>query len=402
MTKVIKNNYARQLDVLIVEDNQVDTRILESMLMESPAIAKTLKIAKTLESAIQILEKNKIEIVILDLNLPDSKGTETILELSKRFPNLTIVINTGAYEDELGLEALSLGAQDFLLKGKYNAYVLNKILRYCLERKRSEVELKQAYEKLKDTQGQLIQSEKMKVVGGLASGVAHEVKNPLATISFGITYLVDHVKLENDKYNLVLKNIKEAVDRANAIITGLLDFSSLNTFNKVQYDIIDVVEKSLLLVNYQVDKNNVKVAREYEKDLPKLLLDINRIEQVIVNILLNAIASMSKNGRILIKIYSSFILDDKKAVPYLDKDKFIAGEKIVIVEIDDIGKGIPHNALNRIFDPFYTSKRGIGGVGLGLSVSKNIIENHGGAIVIENKKDAGVSAKLIFKTEGGN
>ena len=399
MAKNIKKDYSRQLDVMIVEDNHVDIRILESMLMDSPAIAKTLKIANTLYSAIKILEENEIEIVILDLNLPDSKGTETIIELRKRFPKLTIVINTGAYEDELGLEALSLGAQDFLLKGKYNSYVLNKILRYCLERKRSEVELKQAYEKLKDTQSQLIQSEKMKVVGGLASGVAHEVKNPLATILFGVTYLFDQVKLDDKKYNLVLKNIKEAVERANAIITGLLDFASLNQFNKVKYNIVNVVEKSLLLVHYQIDKNNIKVIKEYNKDIPSLTIDIIRIEQVMVNTLLNAIASMHKNGRILIKIYSSFILENRKALP-IDKDKFSVGQQVVVVEIDDVGKGIPSDDINRIFDPFYTSKRGMGGVGLGLSVSKNIIENHDGAIVIENKKDDGVIAKLIFKTEG--
>ncbi|MBU0468511.1 MAG: response regulator [Candidatus Omnitrophica bacterium] len=398
MNKNIKKDFSRPLDVIIVEDNQVDARILESMLMDPPAIAKTLKIANTLSSAIKILEENEIEIAILDLNLPDSKGVETIVEISNRFPKLTIVINTGAYEDELGLEALSLGAQDFLLKGKYNSYVLNKILRYCLERKRSEIELKQAYETLKETQSQLIQSEKMKVVGGLASGVAHEVKNPLATILYGVTYLIDQVKLDDDNYNLVLKNIREATDRANVIITGLLDFSTLNKFNKVEYDIVDVVEKSLLLVNYQIDKNIINVVKDYENNLAPLLIDVIRIEQVLVNILLNAIVSMDKSGRVLIKIYSSVISKNKKELPASDKDNFIAGQKVVIVEIDDVGNGIPDDEINNIFDPFYTSRRGIGGVGLGLSVSKNILENHGASIVIKNKVDAGVIAKLIFKT----
>ncbi|OGX07100.1 MAG: hypothetical protein A2Y06_05415 [Omnitrophica WOR_2 bacterium GWA2_37_7] len=396
MSKKIKKDYSRPLDVIVVEDNQVDARILESMLLDPPTIAKTLKIANTLSSAIKILEENEIEIAILDLNLPDSKGIDTIVEISKKFPKLTIVINTGAYEDELGLEALSLGAQDFLLKGKYNSYVLNKILRYCLERKRLEIELKQAYETLKDTQSQLIESEKMKVVGGLASGVAHEVKNPLATILYGVTYLIEQVKMDDDKYNLVLNNIKEATNRANGIITDLLDFASLNKMNRTKSNIVDVIEKSLSLVHYQISKNVIDIVKDYEVDLPLLMIDVNRIEQVFVNIFLNAIFSMEKNGKIGIRIHSSFIFDNKQALPSAAKDKFNPEQKLIIVEIDDVGKGIPENEISRIFDPFYTSRRGSGGVGLGLSVSKNIIENHGGSIVVENKADCGVIAKLIF------
>ncbi len=310
MSKIIEKDYSRQLDVIIVEDNQVDIRILESMLMDPPAIAKNLHIANSLKAAIEILEENRIEIAILDLNLPDTSGIDTLIKINKRFPELTIVVNTGAYEDELGLEAISLGAQDFLLKGKYNAYVLNKVLRYCLERKRLEIELKQAYGDLKETQNKLFQSEKMEVVGGLASGVAHEVKNPLATILYGITYLKNNVKMNDDNYNLVIKNIKEATDRANDIITGLLDFASLDVINSTESNIVDVVENSLSLVNYQIIKSVITVSKEFENSLPMLMIDTNRIEQVFVNILLNAIASMGKNGKIVIKVYSSNVSGD--------------------------------------------------------------------------------------------
>jgi len=202
--------------------------MIVAMLTESADYTSFVKSTNNLKGALKLLDEHEFDVVMLDLNLPDSKGFETLSELNKYFPDITIVVNTGAYEDDLGLRTLSFGAQDFLIKGKYNAYVLNKVLHYSMERKRLELELKDAYAKLKEAQSQLIQTEKMKVVGSLASGVAHEVKNPLATILYGAAYLSDHLKMDDDKVKSVVENIKEATHRANDIITDLLDFSSIS------------------------------------------------------------------------------------------------------------------------------------------------------------------------------
>ena len=137
------------------------------------------------------------------------------------------MVNTGAYQEDIGLDTLSIGAQDFLVKGKYDSYVLIKSLHYAVERKRIELELKRAYQKIKEAQFQLIQAEKLKVVGGLASGVAHEVKNPLSTLLYGVTYLSKSLSEKDSKIESVLANMKEAINRANDIVTDLLNFSSL-------------------------------------------------------------------------------------------------------------------------------------------------------------------------------
>lgn len=389
---------SKPLNVLIVEDNQVDRKVIESMLKEKSNAISLVKSATTLNDAVGLLKTDAFDVVILDLDLPDCKGEETVKKIYKQFPKVAIVVNTGEYEDDLGLRTLSIGAQDFLVKGKYNPYLLNRVLNYAIERKRLEFELKRAYHQLKSAQDQLVQAEKMKVVGGLASGVAHEVKNPLATILYGVTYLDQNVKIDDEKVKLVLDNIKEATNRANEIITDLLDFSSLNKLTTKKQSINDVVEKSLILVHHECEKNHIKVNKIFEDNVPNIQIDENRIEQVLVNLTLNAIHAMPEGGQLSIFITAQKLSKDLSEIPNINRNGFKPGQEVVMVKIEDSGVGIPQDKIDSIFDPFVTSRRGEGGVGLGLSVSRNIMKNHSGGIIIENREKGGVCATLVFKT----
>ncbi len=398
--KVLENNqvdFTKPLRVLIIEDTPVDRRMLESMLAESSGVTSFLRSASSMAEAVKLLEQHDFEVVVLDLDLPDTQGEDTLKKLREVSTTIAIVVNTGAYDDDLGLKILRWGTQDFLIKGKYNAYLLNKVLRYAIERKRLDDELKEAYAKLKDTQEQLIQSEKLKVVGGLASGVAHEVKNPLATILYGATYLCEQLKNKDENIDKVLKNIREAVDRANTIITDLLDFSSLSRLNTGMHDLNDIVEKSLSLVNHQLDKNHIKVKKELVVDLPKVNIDRNKVEQVLVNLILNSIYATTDKGTLILKTLIFVLSEDFKDFFRLSRKEFSPGCSIVVAEILDEGCGIPESQINKVFDPFFTSRRARGGVGLGLAVSKNIMEIHKGDILIENRPEGGVRARLIFK-----
>ena len=343
------------LKVLVVEDSLFDRRLLESMLLESPKPISLLKSADSLSGAISLLRQYTFDVIILDLNLTDSHGEETLLALNKECPAIAVVINTGAYEDELGLETLSYGAQDFLIKGKYNAYVLNKALHYAVERKRVETELRAVYKKIKDTQSQLIQSEKMKVVGGLAGGVAHEVKNPLATLLYGVTYLSRKLSEVDPKLDEVFANMKEAVNKANDIVTDLLNFASLTSLEKKKADLGEVIEKSIDLTRHEFTRGHIKVTKKIEESLPKVSVDKNRIEQVLINLILNAVHSMPDKGEILLSASSRVLSEDLEDVPQLRRDIFKPGESIVILTIEDEGCGIPEDKMNQIFDPFFTN-----------------------------------------------
>jgi len=391
--------YKQSLKVLVVEDSALDRRMLESMLLESSDMTSLLKSSDSLEGAMQLLVKHTFDVVILDLNLPDSHGESTLLKLTNKYPSVAVVINTGAYEDELGLDTLSFGAQDFLVKGKYNAYVLHKALQYAVERKRVEHELISAYRKVKEAQSQLIRSEKMKVVGGLASGVAHEVKNPLATLLYGITYLSQTFSEKDPNVDSVLANMKEAISRANDIVTDLLNFASLTSLEKKNVSLNDVVEKALGLVRHEFSKNHISVIKKIEKFLPDVIVDRNRIEQVLINLILNAVHAMPEGGEMIVRAYSRTLSEDLEDMPQLRRDEFRPGETIVVLTVEDGGCGIPEDKIDQIFDPFFTTRRGDGGVGLGLSVSKNIMDIHEGCIFVENKHDSGARATLIFKAE---
>ncbi len=390
--------FAQPLKILVVEDNAIDRRILEAMLHESSNPVALLKSAETLAGAFQLLAQYPFDVVILDLNLPDSEGKDTLMSLSSKYPQVTIVINTGAYEDELGLHTLSYGAQDFLVKGKYTAYVLHKALYYALERKRLERELTAAYQRLQETQSQLLQMEKMKVVGALASGIAHEIKNPLAAISYGLTYLHEQLHSDDAKIQTVLTNMKEAVYKANGIVTDLLNFAGASSAHKGVENLNEIIDKSLSLIHHELDKKRIQVSKKFDQGIPHVHIDRNRIEQVFINLMLNAIQASPQGGILELKTYCQSVTEGFCSRYNLDRAKFRPGETLVICDVEDNGDGILPEHLQKIFEPFFTTKHATGGIGLGLSVTKSIMDNHNGIVAIENITDhTGVRARLVFQ-----
>jgi len=388
----------KTLHVLIVENNQVDIRMLTRLLSKSTYGSFQTDTCDTLKEAFEKLSESPSDVVLLDLNLQDSSGLETLKKVTGMFPDLAIVVNTGAYEDDLGLRAVTSGAQDYLIKGKYESYGLSKALYYAVERKKAETELQAAYHRLKEAQSQLIQVEKMNVVGGLASGIAHEVKNPLATILYGVEFL--HTKLDNkdEQIQFTLKSIKDAANKANDIIKDLLDFASLSKLKTRPENIVETIEHALTLTKHQCDKNHIKVVQDFAPDLPKVVIDKNRIEQVIVDVVINAIMAMGKDGVLTMKVYCESLSSEDYEEMVQDEEVLKAGERVLIAEVNDTGDEIPRDVLHKIYDPFFTPRRAAGGVGLGLAVARTIMKNHRGWLNIENLPEKGARARLIFRT----
>lgn len=235
---------------------------------------------------------------------------------------------------------------------------------------------------LKSAQFKLIQAEKMEVVGRLASGIAHEVKNPLAIILQCVEYLSKNVYTENKNVSMTMDYIKDAVKRADDVVRSLLDFSSMSKMDLRLCDLNSIIDRALLLLKHQFDKNHIHVIKQLKDDVPRVELDENRIEQVFVNLFLNSAAAMPKGGELKVK-------------DYVDEEE--GRQKELIVQIEDTGEGISEEAMGSIFEPFFTTRREEGGTGLGLSVVRNIIDLHNGRIYIENREKNGVRVTLAFK-----
>jgi two-component system NtrC family sensor kinase len=228
----------------------------------------------------------------------------------------------------------------------------------------------QAYEDLRRTQEQLLQSEKMSAVGQLISGVAHELNNPLTAI-LGYAQLLESAGLDPRAADYVRKLFKQA-QRTHRVVQNLLSFARQRKPQKQQVDLRKVLEEALVLREYDLKINNVSLEREIPGDLPSVFGDPHQLEQVFLNIVNNALDAMveaSGSGVLKVRLFQ--------------KDAFVC------VEFDDTGTGIKDPS--RIFDPFYTTKSVGKGTGLGLSICYGIVKEHGGEIVARNREEGGAT-----------
>ncbi len=241
-------------------------------------------------------------------------------------------------------------------------------------------ERKKIEENLRKTQAQLYQSAKMEMIGRLAAGAAHEVKNPLAILLQGIDFLSNGIKADIPELPPVVSLMKDAVIRADSVIKGLLDFAGASVLKPAPENMNELIQRSLLLVNNSVVKKHAKVIRGLQEDLVPAVIDRNKIQQVLINLFMNAVDAMPTGGELLVRTR-------------------MKSSDVVLVEVENTGPSIPPDVLANIFEPFTTTKRGSGGTGLGLSIVKSIMDLHKGIIHFENREEGGVRASLMFSAE---
>ncbi len=238
----------------------------------------------------------------------------------------------------------------------------------------SQKELERANKELRDTQEQLIRSERLAAIGQLAGGVGHELRNPLGAIKNAVFYVrrrVANTDLPTSEPRVLefLNIIDGEVDAASKVITDLLGFSRVAKPTVSPVDIASIIEDAL---KYTPLPENVRLTRDTDENLSMVMVDAGQIQQVFVNILTNALQAIDGGGRLDIRARN--------------KGKFVE------VEFADSGCGIPEPVLNKIFDPLFTTKAK--GIGLGLSVCKTLLERHGGNIRVESEAGRGTTFNI--------
>jgi PAS domain S-box-containing protein len=275
----------------------------------------------------------------------------------------------------------------------------DELARHKDELQKTLNELQRSHEDLKSAQFQLIQAEKMQSIGRLAAGVAHEVKNPLGILRMGADYLAKNLESPDENVGLILADMTDAIKRADGIIMGLLDFSVPHALDSHAEDLSVILEQSLALVRHSLNEGGINLVKELPSGLPPVWLDRNKIKQVFVNLLTNAIHATPPGGIMTVRTGARQLAPhevDHDAGSRL-ADRFRAGETVVTAEVTDTGGGIPEDKLAEIFDPFFTTKPTGKGTGLGLTVTKKIVELHGGSLEIRNREEGGVVVNIMFK-----
>jgi signal transduction histidine kinase/putative methionine-R-sulfoxide reductase with GAF domain len=261
------------------------------------------------------------------------------------------------------LESLMVFAQQAGL-AIHNAFMYQELKTFSQQ---MEEKIQKTTADLSKTEAQLIRSERLAALGQLAAGIAHEIRNPLTSINILIHSLASNLPSETSQKE-DLQVIEEEIHRINEIVDQFLRFAkpSPPLFQKVEGT--SIFEETLQLLRPQIEKQGIVVQKEFQT-LPPILMDREQIKQVILNLLLNAVQAMPKGGHLVLK-------------GQIPKD-----EQWVKLLIQDSGVGIPPEDINKLFDPFFSTKEG--GIGLGLSIAHRIIDQHHGKIEVESAPGKG-------------
>ncbi|MFP4347245.1 MAG: PAS domain-containing sensor histidine kinase [Thermodesulfobacteriota bacterium] len=243
---------------------------------------------------------------------------------------------------------------------------------------RDEIKMR---EKLERTQLQLLQANKMASLGKLSAGVAHQLNNPLGSITLFTKLVLEEHELQEEVQEDLERILKDA-QRCRDTVKELLEFARQTRYQIKPHDINQALSRTLFLLDKQTLFHNIEIEKNFSEELPLIPGDIQQLNHLFMNLIINAAQAMEGNGKLSIKTELS---SDKQRLA---------------IEISDTGPGIPEDILPQIFDPFFTTKEEGEGTGLGLSLAYSIVKNHSGAIEARNKADGGAVFTIELPLSG--
>lgn len=337
-----------------------------------------------------IIDREQPAVALLDYMMPQINGLAALREIRSRFPSTYVIMFTGKGSEEIAVELMKAGAADYVLKPFSNANLVDRIdavlrLRAIELRNRElleererllaeiaewnrELESRVAEKSLalERAHDEILQSEKLAALGHLSAGMAHEIRNPLNSISLFAQVLRASVGTDSEMVSYTEKIVHE-VERIDDILVKLLASSKRSPFQLRSIRIEDVISQVVASFDEQAQAQGVEVVTEFVGTAPALLADGDELAQIFTNLIANALFEMKDGGRLSIGTRH-------------------AGN-VLTIAIADTGRGIPPENLGKIFDPFFTTKEK--GTGFGLSVVLRIVKTYGGRIHVESEPGSG-------------
>ena len=349
-----------RFDILLVEDNAGDALLVREMLEEART-ASVVQVAERLDQALSLLNSVQFDAVLVDLSLPDSHGLDTVHHMCEATEQVPIVVLTGLDDRDAGIEAVRSGAQDYLIKGQFGAPLLERAIRYAVERKRIEKEERQL----------------MKMKDDFISLVSHQLRTPLTSVAGFLELIYDGKVTDPQIKQEFVGRAYGEVQKLVALVESLLNLSRLEAgelpLNKERFDLRDLVTDTTESLENVASSKGVKLHTSLPETAVTVKGDRKWLGEVLVNLLTNAVKFSPEQGPV-------YVLCRVKG-------------SAATIAVRDEGAGIAEEEVARIFDRFYQAesaakKAGVG-TGLGLYIAKGIVEAHGGRMGVKSKQEEG-------------
>jgi two-component system cell cycle sensor histidine kinase/response regulator CckA len=360
--------------ILLVDDDDDYARFVDAQLRAS-SLPMVMDRVASVGAAMTALDAQTFDAVLLDLGLPDSDGLATVDALQGSRHVLPVIVLTATDDDAIAALAVQRGAQDYLVKSRTDAQLLQRSIRYACERAewrrdviRREAELRQAH--------------KMEAVGRLAGGVAHDFNNVLTAIFGYADLLLDQIPRDDSRYEDV-QEIRKAAERAAALTRQLLAFSRKQMIQPRVLNLNDVVGSLHPLLARLVGED-ITVSIDANPDLWNVQADPGQIEQILMNLAANGRDAMPEGGTLTIATHNAAVEEeDGRGRPGLRAGAYVT------LAVSDTGTGVPESVQMHIFEPFFTTKSQEKGTGLGLATVYGIVKQNGGGIYLESEENKG-------------